>query len=47
MNILAPGKWKINEQGELEPDDDKAKDYAKTSDEAEGQTFYCLFQRTD
>lgn len=45
--MLAPGKWSINENGELEPDDDKAKDYDKENHKAEGETVYCLYLRSD
>jgi len=51
MNVLAPGKWTINENGELEPDDDKAQTFTETggrqkAQDTDGQsTFYCLFER--
>jgi len=42
----APGLWTIDENGELEPDDDKAKtfDTYKAQREA-GRVTYCLFDR--
>lgn len=51
MNVLAPGKWTINENGELEPDDDKAQTFSETgarqkAHETPGQhTYYCLYER--
>lgn len=48
MNVLAPGKWTINENGELEPDDDKAKTFDEAGGRATGQqTFYCLYDQSD
>lgn len=49
MNVLAPGKWTINEKGELQPDDDKAQTFTETgarqkAHETPGQhTYYCLY----
>jgi hypothetical protein len=48
--MLAPGKWTINDNGELTPDDDKAKAYEKSDARQKAQsedikTFYCLFER--
>lgn len=54
MNILAPGKWTINENGELEPDDNKAKNFSETggrqkAHQAAGENpatvYYCLHER--
>ena len=50
-NLPAPGRWTINENGELEPDDDKAKDFNKTvraEAERTGQKItYCLYDARD
>jgi len=49
VSIIAPGKWTINENGELTPDDDKAQEFQETARQKaqseDTKTFYCLFER--
>lgn len=40
--VIAMGKWVLNEDGQLEPADEQAREYKRKSDE---ETFYCLFER--